>query len=55
VFWPLRWPSVNVVIIWVVLAQLSLLFVVVGFYIVGAGLIYVIKQAASRPAPAGDV
>jgi hypothetical protein len=49
VFWPLRWPSVNVIIIWVALAQLALLFVVIGFYIVGAGLAYVIKQASSRP------
>jgi len=49
-FWPLRWPSVNVVLVFTGLAQLSLLFVVVGFYIVTAGLFYVFRQAFKRSA-----
>ncbi|MBU1305253.1 MAG: hypothetical protein KKF33_07010 [Alphaproteobacteria bacterium] len=44
-FWPLKWPSVNSVIVWLVLATISLLFVVVGFYVVAFGLAYVAKQA----------
>lgn len=49
-FWPLRWPSVNSVIVWLILATISLLFVVVGFYVVAVGLGYVAKQAFATKA-----
>jgi len=48
VSWPLRWPSVNVVISWLLLGVVSLFFVQVGFYLVTGGLVYVARQAFSK-------
>lgn len=47
-FWPLKWPSLNLLACWLALAMISLFFVTVGFYIISAGLVYVIQHALFR-------
>ncbi|WP_417307561.1 hypothetical protein [Devosia sp.] len=48
VAWPRGWPLVNVSLVWLVLATISLLFVVIGFYLVVAGLAFAIRHACAR-------
>ena len=50
VAWPRHWPMVNVALIWLVLATISLLFVVIGFYVVAAGLAFAMRHAFAQRA-----
>lgn len=47
-YWPLEWPTLNTLICWLALAILSLFFVTVGFFVMAAGLGYVIQHALLR-------
>jgi hypothetical protein len=47
-FWPMRWPRLNAILAWMVLALLSLAFVTVGFYLICLGLLFVIRQAVRK-------
>lgn len=51
-YWPLKWPTLNALICWLVLAVISLFFVTVGFYIMSVGLAYVVQHSVLRPKPA---
>ena len=47
-FWPLKWPSLNLLACWLALAMISLFFVTVGFYVISLGLVYVVQHALLR-------
>jgi hypothetical protein len=47
-FWPMRWPRLNAILAWLVLAMLSLVFVTIGFYLICLGLFFVVKLAVFK-------
>jgi hypothetical protein len=46
--WPMKWPTLNVMIAWLILAILSLVFVTIGFLIMSIGLAFVVKEAVLK-------
>lgn len=42
-FWPLKWPTLNSLLAWLVVAIMALVSVTLGFYLIGLGLAYVVS------------
>jgi hypothetical protein len=46
--WPISWVRINWLVIWLVIATISLFAVTIGFYIIGAGLTYILYVATKQ-------